>query len=65
MILPRRSGRQDTEMGKQRMVLPVERLLRSGWEAIDPLYIWSAAVGLFVAFVLIAVATVIQSGHWH
>jgi hypothetical protein len=51
--------------GKPRVVFPAGRLLRGSWEAIDPLYIWSAAAGLFVALVLIAVAMVIQTGHQH
>jgi hypothetical protein len=49
--------------GKQRgAVLPSKWFLRGGWKTVDPLYIWSAAAGLFVALVLIAVAMVIQTG---
>ena len=32
------------------------------WRAVDPLYIWSAVIGLSVAFVLIIVAQVMQTG---
>ena len=41
------------------------RFLRRCWQAIDPLYIWSAAAGFLVALVLIAVATIMQTGHLH
>jgi heme exporter protein D len=41
------------------------RLPRGGWKTVDPLYVWSAAVGLFVALVLIAVAQVMQTGRLH
>jgi hypothetical protein len=52
--------------GKQRGgVLPGGRLPRGGWKTVDPLYVWSAAVGLFVALVLIAVAQVMQTGRLH
>jgi hypothetical protein len=34
-------------------------------KTVDPLYFWSAAVGLFVATVLIAVGLVMQTGHMH
>ena len=42
-----------------------ERFLRRGWQAIDPLYIWSAAAGCFVALVLIVLATIMETGHLH
>lgn len=32
----------------------------SGWKTFDPLYLWSAAAGLFVAFVLIVIAVVMH-----
>ena len=52
--------------GKQRGgVLPSGWFPRGGWKLIDPLYVWSAAAGLFVALVLIAVALVIQTGRVH
>jgi len=52
--------------GKQRGgVLPSGWFPRGGWKAIDPLYIWSAAAGIFVALVLIALALVIQTGRVH
>jgi hypothetical protein len=35
------------------------------WRSVDPLYIWTAAVGLVVALLLIAVAQVMQSGRLH
>lgn len=38
---------------------------RGGWKKVDPLYIWSAAAGLFVALVLITVAAVMQTGRLH
>lgn len=35
---------------------------RSVWKAVDPYYIWSAVVGLVVAAVLIAIASMMQAG---
>ena len=35
------------------------------WRTVDPLYIWSAVIGLSVAFVLIVVAQVMQTGRLH
>jgi hypothetical protein len=32
------------------------------WRTVDRLYIWSAAVGLFVALLLIAVAQLMRTG---
>ena len=34
----------------------------SVWRTVDRLYIWGAAVGLFVGLLLIAVAQLIQTG---
>ena len=52
--------------GKQRgSVLPSGWFPLGVWKTIDPLYIWSAAAGMFVALVLIAVALVIQTGRVH
>jgi hypothetical protein len=45
--------------------LPSRWFPRDGWKTVDPLYIWSAAAGLFVAVVLIAVALVIQKARVH
>jgi hypothetical protein len=46
-------------------VLPCGWLPRGGWKTVDPLYIWSAVAGLFVALVLIAVAQLMQTGRLH
>ena len=46
-------------------ILPGGLVPRGGWKTVDPLYIWSAAAGLFVALVLIAVALVMQTGRVH
>jgi hypothetical protein len=35
---------------------------RGGWKIVDPLYFWSAVVGLFLALALIAVAQIIRTG---
>jgi hypothetical protein len=35
------------------------------WRNVDPLYIWTAAVGLVVALLLIAVAQLMQCGRLH
>lgn len=35
------------------------------WRTVDPLYIWSAVIGLFLALVLIVVAQVMQTGRLH
>ena len=51
--------------GKQRGVLPGGWLPRGLWRTVDPLYLWSAAIGLFVALVLIEVAQVMQTGRLH
>jgi hypothetical protein len=32
---------------------------------VDPLYIWSAVIGLFLALVLIVVAQAVQTGRLH
>jgi len=45
--------------------MPEGGFLRRGWQAIDPLYIWSAAAGCFVALVLIVLASIMQTGHLH
>ena len=55
------SGKLDNHRG----VLPGGWLLRGAWKAVDPLYVWSAVVGLFVALVLIAVSQVLQTGRLH
>jgi len=46
-------------------ILPGAWLLRGSRKTVDPLYIWSAAVAVFAALVLIAVALVIQAGRVH
>ena len=35
------------------------------WRTVDPLYIWSAVIGLFLALVLIVVAQAMQTGRLH
>jgi hypothetical protein len=50
---------------KQHGLLPSGQLLRRGWEAIDPLYIWSATAGFFVALVLIVVTAILETRHLH
>jgi hypothetical protein len=35
------------------------------WRTVDALYVWSAVIGLLLAFVLIAVAQVMQTGRLH
>lgn len=42
-----------------------ERRPRSAWRAVDPLYVWSAAVGLFAALVLIAIAQAMRTSGLH
>jgi len=46
-------------------MLPGGRFARGGWKTVDPLYIWSAVIALFVAIGMIAVALVIQTGRVH
>ena len=46
---------------KPRGILPAGWSLRSRWNAVEPLYIWSAAAGLLVATVLIVVAVLMQT----
>ena len=48
--------------GKGRDGVPNGWLARRGWKAVDRLYIWSAAAGLFVSLVLIAVDLAMHSG---
>jgi hypothetical protein len=55
-------GRWDQQHGS---VLHSGWFPRGVWKTIDPLYIWSAAAGILVALVLIAVALVIQAGRAH
>ena len=35
------------------------------WRTLDPLYIWSAVLGLFGAFILIAIAALMKARHVH
>jgi hypothetical protein len=47
--------------GKARGIGPTSWFWRNGGKTIEPLYIWSAAAGFFIALVLIAVAILIQT----
>ena len=53
------------KLGGQRGFSPVGWLLRGAWKNVDPLYVWSAVVGLFVALVLIAAAQLLQTERLH
>ena len=55
----RTTARQDES--KQLAGMPGGGLLREAWRALDPLYLWSAAAGLLVALVLIAIAVARQT----
>jgi hypothetical protein len=44
---------------------PAGGLLSGRWKGIEPLYIWSALVGLLVAFLLIGLGMLLQSHALH
>jgi hypothetical protein len=51
--------------GKPRGTPPAGWFWRAGRKAVDPLYLWSAALGLLVALVLIALAIIMQMRPLH
>jgi heme exporter protein D len=46
-------------------VLLADWFSRGSWRMVDPLYVWSAAAGFLVAFVLIVIASMMQAGRLH
>jgi hypothetical protein len=62
---PTREGRPERWGKSHGRGLPDGWFLRGGWKHVDPLYLWSAAVGLFLAVALIVVAQVIRTGRLH
>jgi hypothetical protein len=51
----------EARWGKKWMELLGTCLSRGGWRVIDPVYIWSAAIGVLLGLVLIAAALLMQA----
>jgi len=57
----RRPEITEEERGKRRVDLHGNWLSWGSWNLIDPLYVWSAAIGLLLGLVLIATAVAMQA----